>query len=73
MVARNQIAQMKQPATKIAGLVAEELHLIVKDALKKVWQMSEINIALYGVGIKERFAHLKDSSIPQNYNDKHSL
>jgi len=36
VVARNQIAQMKQPATKIAGLVAEELHLITKDALKKV-------------------------------------
>ena len=29
---------MKQPATKIAGLVAEELHLITKDALKKVCQ-----------------------------------
>ena len=41
MVARNQIAQMKQPATKIAGLVAEELHLIIKDALKKVWQSSK--------------------------------
>jgi len=27
---------MKQPATKIAGLVAEELHLITKDATKKV-------------------------------------
>ena len=36
VVARNQIAQLKQPATKIAGLVAEELHLITKDALKKV-------------------------------------
>merc|ERR1712223_334325 len=36
VVARNQIAQMKQPATKIAGLVAEELHLIIKDALKKM-------------------------------------
>ena len=33
---------MKQPATKIAGLVAEELHLITKDATKKVRQVKVV-------------------------------
>ena len=36
VVARNQISQLKLPATKVVDLVTAELHLIIKAALAKV-------------------------------------
>ena len=59
---------MKQPATKIAGLVAEELHLITKDALKKVCQAfvlthGDIYLTWFGV----------DANYINNYNSGYGI
>lgn len=66
VVARNQIAAMKQPATKIAGLVAEELHLITKDATKKMNRyprLREETERIITTYIREKEARCKDQIV----------
>merc|ERR1711936_1272317 len=65
-IVKKQIGRLREPATKIAGLVAEELHLITKDATKKMNRyprLREETERIITTYIREKEARCKDQIV----------